>query len=325
MRAVRGVNSQPRTIEVLNRARPRARARIICFKGTRSRGRDHLRTPVAAGIAIMDHLRGRMSGLGIPTLVIDGPGGAGKIPIGPNYVVSQSPDAWQLRNWQHKPVEYEYVEPKERDCRCTYDDVYFDDHGAATKERARIPALRRERARNRAHDERRRLVAHHRQTTCSRVLRHDLRRILRHSASDLAEDTHTIACGGSVAYHVKSRPLPARKRAQWLRWVTVAVDVTSLPSRSNKSSSATAPDVPQTKTPVPSTQTNGAQRNSSRAIDGPSSVSSSAADESIGQAPLARKRCGQERPRVALHRLFLPARLAREFLRRFEAGGELDA
>lgn len=128
---LRGVNSQPRTIEVLNRALLRARVRpYYLFQGDPVEGTDHLRTPVAAGIAIMDHLRGRMSGLGIPTLVIDGPGGAGKIPIGPNYVVSQSPDAWQLRNWQHKPVEY--VEPKERDCRCSYDDVYFGDSTTAS-------------------------------------------------------------------------------------------------------------------------------------------------------------------------------------------------
>ena len=121
---LRGVNSQPRTIEVLNRALLRSRVRpYYLFQGDPVAGTDHLRTPVAAGIEIMDHLRGRMSGLGIPTLVIDGPGGAGKIPIGPNYVVSQTPDKWHLRNWQMLPVEYH--EPKERDCTCSYDDKYF--------------------------------------------------------------------------------------------------------------------------------------------------------------------------------------------------------
>jgi len=115
---------QPRTIEVLNRALLRARVRpYYLFQGDPVAGTDHLRTPVEAGLAIMDHLRGRIGGLGIPTLVIDGPGGAGKIPIGPDYVVSRSDEAWQLRSWQHHPVEY--VQPKERDCTCTYDDKYF--------------------------------------------------------------------------------------------------------------------------------------------------------------------------------------------------------
>ena len=82
-------------------------------------GTDHLRTPVSCGIEIMDHLRGRITGMGIPHLVIDAPGGGGKIPIGPNYVLAWRPDGVMLRNWEHKTVRY--VEPEERDCTCTYE------------------------------------------------------------------------------------------------------------------------------------------------------------------------------------------------------------
>jgi lysine 2,3-aminomutase len=121
---LRGVNSQPRTIEVLNRGLLRMRVRpYYLFQGDPVQGTDHLRTPVACGIEIMEHLRGRITGLGIPHLVIDAPGGGGKIPIGPDYLMSWGPERIKLRNWENKPVEY--VEPRERDCACAYDEVYF--------------------------------------------------------------------------------------------------------------------------------------------------------------------------------------------------------
>ncbi len=93
------------------------------FQGDPVTGTDHLRTPVGAGIEIMEHLRGRITGMGIPTLVIDAPGGLGKVPIGPNYVLGFGADAVTLRTWEHKTVRY--VEPQERDCACPYDPVYF--------------------------------------------------------------------------------------------------------------------------------------------------------------------------------------------------------
>ena len=82
-------------------------------------GTDHLRTPVGAGIEIMERLRGRITGMGIPQLVIDAPGGGGKIPIGPNYVLAWGHGELTLRNYENKVVTY--VEPEERDCSCTYD------------------------------------------------------------------------------------------------------------------------------------------------------------------------------------------------------------
>ena len=118
---LRGVNSSPTVIEKLNRLLLKMRVKpYYLFQGDPVTGTDHLRTPVALGIAVMEHLRGRISGLGIPQLVIDAPGGGGKIPIGPNYVLGWGPDRVTLRNWQNKSVTY--VEPEERDCRCSYDD-----------------------------------------------------------------------------------------------------------------------------------------------------------------------------------------------------------
>jgi len=119
---LRGVNSRPDLIETLNRGLLKARVRpYYLFQGDPVQGTDHLRTPVGAGIEIMEHLRGRITGLGIPHLVIDAPGGGGKIPIGPNYVLTWGPDRLTLRTYENKTVTY--VEPAERDCRCTYDET----------------------------------------------------------------------------------------------------------------------------------------------------------------------------------------------------------
>ena len=88
------------------------------FQGDPVTGTDHLRTPVGAGVEIMEHLRGRITGMGIPHLVIDAPGGGGKIPIGPNYVLGWGAEALTLRTWRNQTVTY--VEPAERDCACEY-------------------------------------------------------------------------------------------------------------------------------------------------------------------------------------------------------------
>ena len=56
-----------------------------------SMGISHFRTPVSKGIEIIENLRGHVSGYAVPTFVVDAPGGGGKIPIMPTYLISQSP------------------------------------------------------------------------------------------------------------------------------------------------------------------------------------------------------------------------------------------
>lgn len=76
-------------------------------------GSGHLRTTVAKGIEIMEGLRGHTSGYAIPTYVVDAPGGGGKIPVMPNYVVSQAPGKVVLRNFEgfittyQEPLDYD--------------------------------------------------------------------------------------------------------------------------------------------------------------------------------------------------------------------------
>ncbi len=121
---LRGINSNARILEELFRACLRMRVKpYYLFQGDPVSGTDHLRTPVGAGIEIMEQLRGRVTGMAMPHLVIDAPGGGGKVPIGPNYVLAWGADRVKLRNWEGRVVEY--VEPRERDCACPYDEVWL--------------------------------------------------------------------------------------------------------------------------------------------------------------------------------------------------------
>lgn len=124
---LRRINSSAKTLEALFRGLLRIRVRpYYLFQGDPVFGTDHLRTPVAAGIEILDELRGYVSGMAVPHLVIDAPGGGGKIPIGPNYLLSMGLSSVRLRNYEGRIVEY--VEPRERDCSCPYEEVYFSTH-----------------------------------------------------------------------------------------------------------------------------------------------------------------------------------------------------
>ena len=74
-----------------------------------SPGLSHFRTPISRGIEIMEMLRGHTSGFAVPTFVVDAPGGGGKIPVMPNYVLSMSPERVVLRNYEG--VICSYAEP----------------------------------------------------------------------------------------------------------------------------------------------------------------------------------------------------------------------
>jgi len=69
-------------------------------------GSSHLRTPVSTGVEIIEGLRGHTTGYAIPQFVIDGPGGGGKIPINPDYVVEREPGKITLRNYEGEVFTY---------------------------------------------------------------------------------------------------------------------------------------------------------------------------------------------------------------------------
>jgi lysine 2,3-aminomutase len=85
-------------------------------------GSGHFRTPVGKGLEIMEGLRGHTSGYAVPTYVIDAPGGGGKIPVMPNYLISYSDHKVVLRNYEGYITTYEEPPTYERhdSSACTY-------------------------------------------------------------------------------------------------------------------------------------------------------------------------------------------------------------
>jgi len=111
---LRGVNDCPFVMKKLfqlllkNRCRP-----YYIYQCDLTEGLEHFRTKVSKGIEIMEFLRGHTSGLAIPYFVVDAPGGGGKIPVMPNYVISMSDSRVILRNYEGKI--FMYPEPKHAD------------------------------------------------------------------------------------------------------------------------------------------------------------------------------------------------------------------
>jgi lysine 2,3-aminomutase len=69
-------------------------------------GSAHLRTSVRKGLEIMEQLRGHTTGYAVPQFVIDAPGGGGKVPINPDYVLSKNEERVVIRNFEGKVFEY---------------------------------------------------------------------------------------------------------------------------------------------------------------------------------------------------------------------------
>ncbi|XMB86185.1 lysine 2,3-aminomutase [Mycoplasmatota bacterium WC44] len=83
-----------------------------------SEGIEHFRTPVSKGIEIIESLRGHTSGFAVPTFVVDAPGGGGKIPVMPQYLISQSSKKVVLRNFEGVITTYSEPEHYEDNCNC---------------------------------------------------------------------------------------------------------------------------------------------------------------------------------------------------------------
>ncbi len=81
-------------------------------------GIEHFRTSVSKGIEIIEGLRGHISGIAVPIFVIDAPGGGGKIPIMPNYMISQAPGKVVLRNFEGVITTYSEPENYTSECEC---------------------------------------------------------------------------------------------------------------------------------------------------------------------------------------------------------------
>ncbi|MFA7115968.1 MAG: lysine 2,3-aminomutase [Bacteroidales bacterium] len=111
---LRGVNDSVDIMKTLVQKLVYIRVRpYYIYQCDLSMGLSHFRTPVSKGIEIIEGLRGHTSGLAVPTFVIDAPGGGGKIPVMPQYVISQAPGRVVLRNYEG--VITTYTEPTHYD------------------------------------------------------------------------------------------------------------------------------------------------------------------------------------------------------------------
>jgi lysine 2,3-aminomutase len=114
---LRGVNDNAAVLKELFRGLVRERVRpYYLLQMDPVRGTGHLRTSVAAGVAIMAELQGQLSGIALPKLIVDIPGGFGKVPVSPDYVVSRAEGVTRFRS-PHverggKRVEADYLDPR---------------------------------------------------------------------------------------------------------------------------------------------------------------------------------------------------------------------
>jgi lysine 2,3-aminomutase len=124
-----GVNDCPRIMRslvhklVANRVRP-----YYLYQCDLSEGLSHFRTPVGKGIEILESLIGHTSGFCVPTYVIDAPGGGGKIPVMPNYLISWSTNKVVLRNYEGVITTYkepDSYEPNFCDRKCDKCDLHL--------------------------------------------------------------------------------------------------------------------------------------------------------------------------------------------------------
>lgn len=109
---LRGVNDSAETLKTLFRALIRERVRpYYLLQMDPVRGSGHLRTPLAVGRSIMEQLQGQLSGIALPKFIVDTPGGFGKVPVSPDFVVAERPGVTRFRS--PRGVEVDYVDPPE--------------------------------------------------------------------------------------------------------------------------------------------------------------------------------------------------------------------
>jgi lysine 2,3-aminomutase len=120
---MRRVNSSPRILKELFHACLQMRVRpYYLHQMDVAQGLEHLRTPLRAGVEIVEQLRGHTSGLAVPHFAVDLPGGGGKVTLQPEYVVERRERETLFRNFRGDA--YVYPEPLETDLSCPYDEVW---------------------------------------------------------------------------------------------------------------------------------------------------------------------------------------------------------
>ena len=110
---LRGVNDNVETQLKLCQGLLRIKVRpYYLFQCDEVQGTEHLRTPVEVGIKIIEGMRGHTSGLAVPTFVVDLVDGGGKVPLQPNYVLSQTEDELLIKNYKGQVYRYRNPNPQ---------------------------------------------------------------------------------------------------------------------------------------------------------------------------------------------------------------------
>jgi len=116
---LKGVNDCPHIMKSLVHGLVKIRVRpYYIYQCDLSMGIEHFRTKVSKGIEIIEALRGHTSGYAVPTFVVDAPGGGGKTPVMPQYIISQSPNKIVLRNYEGIITTYTEPNALEEECQC---------------------------------------------------------------------------------------------------------------------------------------------------------------------------------------------------------------
>ncbi len=110
---MKGVNDNHEVVKELMHKLLKIRVRpYYMYMADETKGANHFRTSVETGLQIVENLRGHTSGLAIPHFVIDAPGGGGKIPLTPNYVLQHDEEKIILRNFKNEIFVYKNVKDK---------------------------------------------------------------------------------------------------------------------------------------------------------------------------------------------------------------------
>ncbi|HYS52971.1 MAG TPA: KamA family radical SAM protein [Thermoanaerobaculia bacterium] len=129
---LRGVNDCPYTMRDLVQGLMKIRVRpYYLYLCDQVMGAEHFRTSIGEGIEIIEFLRGHTSGLAVPQFVMDAPGGGGKVPLMPNYVLGNYGDSIVYRNFEGVIGRYDDVQRQPHGCDRCNDREHIPERGLA--------------------------------------------------------------------------------------------------------------------------------------------------------------------------------------------------
>lgn len=105
---LKNINDDPFTMTYLNQLLLTIRVRpYYIFHAKNIIGTTHFIPSLETGLKIMEYMRGNTSGLAIPTYIMNAPGGLGKVPLLPDYIIEKSFNTYEIRTWENKVFTYE--------------------------------------------------------------------------------------------------------------------------------------------------------------------------------------------------------------------------